>query len=52
LVETAQLISQYLTRFLYNARIAHVMARTRPDLGSNRLGLEEDLKLVLLVKLV
>jgi hypothetical protein len=35
--------AQYLTRFLNNASILYVMARTRLDLGSNRFGLVEDL---------
>jgi Na+/citrate or Na+/malate symporter len=43
LVEKAQLISRSLTRFLYNASISYVMARTRLDIGSYRFGLVEDL---------
>jgi hypothetical protein len=36
LVEKARSISHYFTRFLNNARILYVMARTRRDVGSNR----------------
>jgi hypothetical protein len=62
LVEKLQLISPYLTRFLYNARISYVTARTRRDFGSsrfglkdlssNRFGLVEELSLKPLVKLI
>jgi hypothetical protein len=45
-VQHLHLISQSLTRFLYNARILNVMARSRRDLGSSRLWLVEDLQLI------
>jgi hypothetical protein len=50
LVERAQLICQYFSRFLYNARIAYVMARTRPGVNLNRLGLLEDLSFIVFSK--
>jgi hypothetical protein len=52
LVEKAQFIAQYLTRYIFIAIISYVMARTRRDLGSKRFHLVEALKLILLSKLV
>jgi hypothetical protein len=46
LVEKPVLASQYLMRFLDDARISHVMARTRPYLGSNKFGLLVGIPLV------
>jgi hypothetical protein len=51
MVEKPRLISKYLTRWVYNAIMLYVMARTRPDLGSNRFGLVEDLYLLYLQRL-
>jgi hypothetical protein len=39
-------------RFLYNARILNVVARSRRDLGSSRLWLVEDLQLIRCAKMI
>jgi hypothetical protein len=51
-VEKMLLTSRYFTRFLYTASILYVMTRTKPDLGSNRFGVVENLWLILCLNLV
>jgi hypothetical protein len=46
LVEKPWLLSRYLTRWIYDARILYVVARTRRDFSSYRLGLVEDLQFI------
>jgi hypothetical protein len=41
LVEKPQWISRYVTRFLYNASISYVMAKTKWDLSLNRFSLAD-----------
>jgi hypothetical protein len=50
--EKPQLISRCLTRFMYNARILNVMARTRRDLALSRFRLVEDLWVIIFAKII